>query len=41
MLELNLDYEIHSIDDILSDPDLDIMLKGINKCQSGTQQFDY
>lgn len=31
MLELNLDYQIHSIEDILNDPDLDTMRKGIDK----------
>lgn len=31
MLELNLDYQIHSIDDILSDTDLDTMLEGLNE----------
>ena len=31
MLELNLEYQIHSIDDILNDPDLDAMLEGLNE----------
>lgn len=33
MITLNLDYQVHSLEDIFNDPDLDIMLEGLDDQQ--------
>ena len=33
MITLNLDYQVHSLEDIFNDPDLDITLEGLDNQQ--------
>ena len=33
MITLNLDYQVHSLEDVFNDPDLDTMLEGLNDQQ--------
>lgn len=33
MITLNLDYQVHSLEDIFNDPDLDTMLEGLDDQQ--------
>ena len=33
MIKLNLDYQVHTLEDIFNDPDLDTMLEGLDDQQ--------